>query len=442
MVKKILFISLALFVLLFSIMLGGCFADAAAQMDVVISNLELGNYAEAEAETKKLIVDFAGHPHLPDVLYQVANEYQGRQIHEQAQKLYKYIIDKLPESEYVILSRVSIIMSDIGLGNYANAQTAIDKLILDFNGHPALPGEIYRIASYLYWGEKRYEDARRLYKSVLEKWSESEQAMWAQAGIASVDISNRDYPSARAAIKKLLDNYKDHKDLAAARFQLGSDYCRAGKYKEAQELYKQISEEHPGSEVGALARVGLGKIKLCLGGDEDARVIFDRVLADYAGRPILLEAMEMMASAYYNEALRMKKQGLDEQAKSYYQKTIVEFKRIMPQLPKTDDKAAEICYFSGVCYSRLGQHQKAIEYYRKVVDNWPDYKYAWHVQFMIGRTYKYLKETGAISESEADSAILAAYERVIQNYPDCPAAKAARGWLNYYHKKSSEGRQK
>ena len=47
MVKKILFISLALFGLLFFTILGGCFADAAAQMDVVISNLELGNYAEA-----------------------------------------------------------------------------------------------------------------------------------------------------------------------------------------------------------------------------------------------------------------------------------------------------------------------------------------------------------------------------------------------------------
>lgn len=332
-------------------------------------------------------------------------------------------------------------MLDIGLGNYANAQAAIGKLILDFNGHPALPGEIYRIASYPYWGEKRYEDARRLYKSVLEKWPESEQAMWAQADIASVDISNRDYPSARAAIKKLLDNYKDHKDLAAARFQLGSDYCRAGKYKEAQELYKQIAEEHPGSEVGALARVGLGKIKLCLGGDEDARVIFDRVLADYAGQPILLEAMEMMASAYYNEALRMKKQGLDEQAKSYYQKTIVEFKRIMPQLPKTDDKAAEICYFSGVCYSRLGQYKKAIEYYQKVVDTWPDYKYAWLAKSQVAKMYRRFARTGVMSDSEAEAVMKMVYEQLLADYPDCPAARTARRWLER-NVNSNEGGQK
>jgi len=152
--------------------------------------------------------------------------------------------------------------------------------------------------------------------------------------------------------------------------------------------------------------------------------------------------MEMMASAYYNEALRKKKQDLDEQAKSYYQKTIVEFKRIMPQLPKTDDKAAEICYFSGVCYSRLGQHQKAIEYYQKVVDNWPGYKLAWSAQFQIVKMYKWLLEAGVMSESEAEAAITVTFEHLLKKFPDCPAAGAARKWLNYYHNKSSEGGQK
>ena len=41
----------------------------------------------------------------------------------------------LPESEYVILSGGGVIMADIGLGNDANAQVAIDEVFCVFLQH-------------------------------------------------------------------------------------------------------------------------------------------------------------------------------------------------------------------------------------------------------------------------------------------------------------------
>jgi hypothetical protein len=46
---------------------------------------------------------------------------------------------------------------------------------------------------------------------------------------------------------------------------------------------------------------------------------------------------------------------------------------------------------------------------------------------MVGRCYEGLKDTGAIERSLADAQINTAYERVIQNYPNCPAA----GYVHY-----------
>ena len=83
----------------------------------------------AQASLDSLIADFNDHPALPGEIYRIASyEYWDVKRYEDARRLYKYIVDNLPESEYVILSRGSVIMADIGLGNDANAQAAIGEV--------------------------------------------------------------------------------------------------------------------------------------------------------------------------------------------------------------------------------------------------------------------------------------------------------------------------
>jgi len=60
MVKKILFISLALFGLLFFTMLGGCFADAATQLEQAEKYKKNEQYEQAEAIYKTVVTDYAG----------------------------------------------------------------------------------------------------------------------------------------------------------------------------------------------------------------------------------------------------------------------------------------------------------------------------------------------------------------------------------------------
>jgi TolA-binding protein len=126
----------------------------------------------------------------------------------------------------------------------------------------------------------------------------------------------------------------------------------------------------------------------------------------------------------------LESQGLDEQARWYYQKTITECERILNQLPETHYITAEACYFLGVCYERLGQLEEAIEFYQKVVDKWPDFKYAWNALFLVGLNYEKLKNLGLIPEAKADAKTKVAYERLLKDYPTCTAANIARQWLS------------
>jgi TolA-binding protein len=78
----------------------------------------------------------------------------------------------------------------------------------------------------------------------------------------------------------------------------------------------------------------------------------------------------------------------------------------------------------------MGKYDEAIRRFQQVVDASPQYKYAWHAQFMIGSAYQRMKEVGTISESEADSKTKASYQQLTSKWPGCSDAGYAQTWLN------------
>jgi hypothetical protein len=49
---------------------------------------------------------------------------------------------------------------------------------------------------------------------------------------------------------------------------------------------------------------------------------------------------------------------------------------------------------------------------------------------MVGRNYESMKNSGLISESQADFEIKAIYTRLLEKYPTCDAAQTAREWID------------
>jgi tetratricopeptide (TPR) repeat protein len=157
----------------------------------------------------------------------------------------------------------------------------------------------------------------------------------------------------------------------------------------------------------------------------------DKLVADFHDRTDLPTALFQIGAGYYKQALvRLKDPSSFPSAKEYFLRAQGLWKRIIQEFPeRKPSDTADAHYFSGVCCRYLGEYLDAITHYRTVVDNWPGYPYAWNAQFLIGYCYKQLSVLGAVSESVAHAQIKAAYEQVVQKYPDCPAAAAARDWL-------------
>ena len=86
----------------------------------------------------------------------------------------------------------------------------------------------------------------------------------------------------------------------------------------------------------------------------------------------------------------------------------------------------QVFYTSGILYAaQLGEYEKGIEYFQKIVDTWPGYEFAWHAQFYVGQYYERLKHSGAIPDAEADPKIEQAYKAVLDSYPASMSASHA-----------------
>ena len=162
------------------------------------------------------------------------------------------------------------------------------------------------------------------------------------------------------------------------------------------------------------------------------------MITDFNDNPDLPEAVFLVGHGYYTKARLKEKDGLDDKAKEHYRKAITVWERITHQLPPSTT-TPEAYYASAVVYSQeLGAYQKGIDYYQKVVDNWPDYVFAWHAQYFVGMYYEKLRNSGRLSELEANPKIEQAYKAVIEKYPDSPMVPTSSIKLGYMNLKRGQ----
>ena len=246
--------------------------------------------------------------------------------------------------------------------------------------------------------------------------------------------------SAQASLNNLIADFNDHPDLPEALNEVASQYEERRRYEKARQLYQYIVDNLPESEYVILSPGGVIMADIGLGNDANAQAAIDNLIADFNDHLGLPEVVFVIGEQYYNKAFIYKKEGLDTEARGCFEKALAIWESIT-ELPPNAVYPAQAYLFSGECYCRLGQHQTAIGYYQKVVDDWPDYENRWYALFLIGCGYEQLRDSGDVEKSLAKARIQAAYEWVLLEYPDCPAAKAADNWLKCYVK-SSQGDQK
>lgn len=98
-----------------------------------------------------------------------------------------------------------------------------------------------------------------------------------------------------------------------------------------------------------------------------------------------------------------------------------------PRAPEALDRAAQL--WSGV----LGDHQKAVEYYEKAYQQYPEYK---------NRPQLLLQQGVACEAAQDTTSAAIAYQRLLTGYPQHPLAQQADGLLKLLRMSDAERRKK
>jgi len=413
-----------------------------ARASAAAADILLGNNAEAQAGVDALIRDFAEDPELAGLLWKLGNISSERRKYDWSRQLYQHTLETDPQGPLAIQARRSVVVADILLGNDEAAQAGIDGLIADFNDNPKLPGEIYKIEAQ-YWHMERYEEVKRLCEYIAKNHPDSDFAIKARASVAGADLLLGNDAAAQAGVDALTRDFTEDPELAGLLWKLGNISCEGGKYdwarqlyQRARQLYQRIVETWPDSNDVIVMKSRVEKIRadIKLGDDANVPADINELISDYNDNPAFPELVFVIGEQYYNKALSYKKNNLEPEMKENFEKTIAVWERVITDLPKSAAYTPRFYFISAVIYSQeLNEYLKGIDYYQKVVDNWPSYEFAWNAQYFVGMYYEKLRNSGGIPKTEAAPKIEQAYQAVLEKYPEsksAPSAALKLGHLN------------
>ena len=404
-----------------------------SQMGLAVSSMLLGDIDAADAAITKLHVDFSEDNRISIAACLLGDEYRKSGHHAKACELYQYVLDKHPDSEHAFWAQMNLVLSNIHLACEDAAQEALGKLFAySAKKDDRLPYAIRTVADE-YRKTQKYDEAFELYEYVVTNHGGTQEALWSQMNLAIAKIKLGD-PNADPETQRLLADYSKNPGIPAALCWVADQYRKSGSHDKARELYQHVLDNYPDAEHALWSQMGLALSDIRTGQIETAQgvdAVIDRLILDFNDQSDLAAAVFQIGEEYYNRAMNHRNEGRDNEAGANFTKAISIWARIMGELPVNLPHTVHAWYFSGDSNRHMGEYANAIECYRKVVDNWPDYEYAWGALFKVGRTYEEMVKSGLLPESEAEPMIEVAYQELLEKYPSCRGAIHAQYWLDH-----------
>jgi len=390
------------------------------------------DFYNAKKALDKMAADFKDHADLPETLYGCAEKYRWSDNYEEEKALYQQIIREYPDSPYakkaeLELKRASI-FSLIISQNYGEAKISLNKLKAELNESKDLPATLYAIAGRYRWS-KNYDEEKDIYEQILEKYPDSSYASKSQLGIARTTvqslIESQKFDEAQEAFDKLVADFSEHPDLEDTLYWIARCYGWSNRYEEERYVYQLIIENNPDSAYASKAKVGTSKAGvtslIAAGSYSQADETTNKLIADFNDHPDLPSAIFAIGTGYYEQAIKYKGDGRNVEAKEYFRKAMAAWDRIITEFPTSAKYTPQAYYYTACCNrDEFGEYEKAIEYYKIMLEDWPDadYRRSSRAWLFIAFCYEKLGESGGISASANAERICHACRNVLENYPN------------------------
>jgi tetratricopeptide (TPR) repeat protein len=393
---------------------------------------------------------------------------------DKARRMYQGVIDHFvqnkpadwPGYEKSIWAKSGIILADIAEKQLDKADEDFEEFKSLYKDHPDMAKNAIMIADKSLHEFNNPQKAQQFYTYILSElakdkpadWAGNEQLFMVRSGLIQADIDAKQFDKADEDFEEFKNLYKDHPDMAKQVISIAERYFynwhRTDKVRELCEYYlndlsANRDDNWPGKDQLIWAKSGILISDIANGKNIDNDL--NSLIEEFNGNSGLPRAVFMVGEEnWFLAAIERKKEHtksetndrnsipkLNDAAKSYLAKACIICERIINELPETDF-TAQAYNRAARCYSRMGQYDKAIEYYKTVVNNFPDSQYGSDAQFQIVQLYKKFIITGDMALPDAMDTMAVECERQIETYPDSFAAGVASKWLSYANRSKKE----
>ncbi|MDD5135599.1 MAG: tetratricopeptide repeat protein [Phycisphaerae bacterium] len=366
-------------------------------------------------------------------LYAAANRLEESKKFEEAKALYQQVLQQYPNSEFAAGAKLHFsrfnVLSQIAASNRTGAETEINNIEANYPSHPDFAWYLYGIANQ-YEEMKKYKEARELYQKILQQHPNSPVAAGARLHYSRFNVLEQIASGNRTASENEIINiesdFKNHPDFPWYIYSVANQYEEQKRYEEARVIYNKILQKYPDSPVAPGAKLHLARFEvgsmIDSGDANNADTAINQLAESFPNHPDMQYFLSEMA---YHYDMAAKNDGREESSE-YLRKSALLYETAAGKAD-TNETALLYC-LAGERFHKVADYLRSAECYLKVVDKYPDYPLVWHAMYMAGDSYQYLKKTGQLSKSQADTKTKTLFSRLVAEYPDCAAAKAVSEW--------------
>lgn len=330
------------------------------------------------------------------------------QNRDEERLLYEYVVERHPGTVYALHALKNLASHHISAIKYhperivvskagsrlvyllneerlQQAQACVDKLFEHFSGHRDFPRAVFDLAERYRWSlDERLEFAEKLYRHLIDKHKDTEYPMKAQKSLVLLYLETGDKLKGIEALQELLRDNRDDPNLPRLVYDIGLylEMEEWDKPDRAEPVYRYLVEEYPKTRYGVLAKGRLLGLEIKRGDDKGLLAGLEGLMRDIEKGQATPKAILDVARSFAHASNHTREIEL------------LEF--LCEQFPDSPE-ACDALYRIGYCYRLLEDYDTAAQYSKRVLNEYPNSRYARYLPRFIGGLYQ--------SAGESDQAL-------------------------------------
>ncbi|MGF1670538.1 MAG: tetratricopeptide repeat protein, partial [Balneolaceae bacterium] len=315
-----------------------------AQYNVAYIYLNTGNYDQAVEEFQTVINRFPATEWAARSQYNIGDAFYNAGDFEKAIEAYQSVLQNYPRSSYIIEAIDGIQFAQLSGGEGDTSTDVLEQFLANNPTSTTADRLRYRQAENLLQAGD-YNAAVSEFRQYIRITNNQNLLPEAYFNLADAYQRTGSMEQAAEAYETIINDFSNSDQAPLALAELGRIRFEQGKYQDAERYFSRLAEQ--GTRYSQEANLGLGNVNLAMNQNSIARTHFEQVLASNPNNDV---AKNGLAKILMNE-------NKYEEARTIFRE-VVERSNTQP--------GAEAQYYIGKTFQQQGNFDNALEEYSRV----------------------------------------------------------------------------